>query len=262
MANCPNVNEEKSGPVNGWFCNVCGGPVGRDFYTNYCDSIVNCEYCPYNGGDDHIRNPEALTEKICDSIRQSVRVNMDNGARQLHYFLGKLCSLAVQTQYEYLCRNIENETLRRISQPVLNGQLVDAVLTDIEKERAEDLERDLNDMFQEIQPADFAASLSVSGEWLQISSHDFERLISLIESSSCSIGAAIDGRVDGGGISKYEEPVNEAQRELESSVNDYIRGILGAVNISRNTYESGCALTFGSIGRMGMSAPEGPRWET
>ena len=261
MANCPNINEEKSGPTGGWFCNVCGEPVGSDFFTNYCDSNVNCEYCPYNGGDDRIRNPEALTEEICDRIRRSVRMNMDNGERLLHIFLGELCGLAVQTQYEYLCGKIEDAAMSRISQPSLKGQLVDVVVTDIEKERAEELEEDLNHMFWGIEPANYVWRFSVSGEQLQISSYDFEKLIALIENSSYNIGAALDGGVDAGGISKYEEPVNRAQRELENSVNGYLQGILGAVNESQNTYEYGCSLTFASIGQMGMSAPGGPKWE-
>ncbi len=260
MANCPNVNQEKSGPMNGWFCNVCGEPVDSDFYTNYCDDIVNCEYCPYNGGDDRIRNPEALTEEICDSIRQSVRLNIDRGICRIQLFFEKLCGLAVQTQYEYLCRNIENETTRRISQPSLKGQITDVVLTDIEKERAEELEKDLNHMFWEIQPADFAPPISVSGDQLRVSSSDLQEIIWLVENSSYSIGDALNGKVDGGGISKYEDPVSEAQRELEIYVDRYMRDILGAVNEAKNTYEHGCALTFSSIGRMGTLSPGGPKW--
>lgn len=261
MANCYNVNEEKSGPMNGWFCNVCGQSVDSDIYTNYCNDIVNCQYCPYMGGDDRIRNPEALTEEICYSIMQSVRFNMDRGICEIQLFLEKLCSLASQTQYEYLCRNIENETMRRISQPSLKGQIVDVVLTDIEKKRAENLEKDLNHMFWEIQPADFAAPISVSGNQLCVSSSDLQEIIWLIQNSSYSLGNAFDGNVDGEGISKYEDPVHEAQRELEIYVNGYMRDILSAVNEVKNTYECGCSMTFGSMGRMGLSAPGGPKWE-
>ena len=55
MGQCEYVNNEKSGPWNGWYCNIAKESVERSLHQNYCNSSVACKYCPLRGGDDRYR---------------------------------------------------------------------------------------------------------------------------------------------------------------------------------------------------------------
>lgn len=58
MANCPYVNQSKSGPSNGWYCDKAGRYVGYDLYHYYCNSCVQCEKCPIYDPDRARREQE------------------------------------------------------------------------------------------------------------------------------------------------------------------------------------------------------------
>ena len=55
MSHCSYVNEENSGPMNGWYCNAVGAYVDSSLYQNYCSGSAACQYCPHLGGDDRFR---------------------------------------------------------------------------------------------------------------------------------------------------------------------------------------------------------------
>ena len=62
MGNCSYVNQEKSGPSNGWYCNKAGTYVDSSYWRNYCSGSTSYRYCPYLGGDDRFRTSNS-TEK-------------------------------------------------------------------------------------------------------------------------------------------------------------------------------------------------------
>ena len=57
MGNCSYVNQEKSGPSKGWYCNKAGAYVESSYWRNYCSGSTSSSHCPYLGGDDKFRNP-------------------------------------------------------------------------------------------------------------------------------------------------------------------------------------------------------------
>lgn len=83
MGQCGYVNDEKSGPWNGYYCNRIGGYVREEGLTKYyCSSSVACQYCPYVGGDDRYRRkPEKQeTPKQEYTERHVVREDIDRGS--------------------------------------------------------------------------------------------------------------------------------------------------------------------------------------
>lgn len=57
MGNCSYVNQKKSGPSKGWYCNKAGSYVDASYWRNYCSGSTSYRHCPYLGGDDRFRNP-------------------------------------------------------------------------------------------------------------------------------------------------------------------------------------------------------------
>ena len=62
MGNCSYVNQEKSGPSKGWYCNKTETYVESSLWKNYCSGSTSCRYCPYLGGDDRFRYPNGSRE--------------------------------------------------------------------------------------------------------------------------------------------------------------------------------------------------------
>lgn len=56
MGNCPYVNQAKSGPSKGWYCNQEGMYVDSSYWKNYCSGSTSYRHCPYLDGDDSFRN--------------------------------------------------------------------------------------------------------------------------------------------------------------------------------------------------------------
>lgn len=261
MANCPNISQEESGPTSGWYCTRIGGPAEHSLYTNYCNSSVNCEHCPHNGGDDHIRNPEALTEEICNSIRQSVRHNLEWGAERMHSFLNELYDLVSESDYVDLCRRVDEAARRPIQSPTVSGQYTDLVLTEVEKNRARTLESELDEILKEFRPSQYARRIYPQGIQPAIGSWDFLEIFNRIRNYRSQIGETITGSVDAGGIRKYADPAMEAQYDLKDAADQYLCEIQGAVEDSKLQFERGCSMVMGSMGQMDAVPPQGPRWE-
>lgn len=56
MGNCLYVNQAKSGPSKGWYCNQEGMYVDSSYWKNYCSGSTSYRHCPYLDGDDSFRN--------------------------------------------------------------------------------------------------------------------------------------------------------------------------------------------------------------
>lgn len=82
MGYCDYHNSEKSGPMNGWYCNRMDKYVDRSLYTHYCNDSIRCKYCPALGGDDRDRKPRVEeTEKPVEKSysRRNTDVEDDRG---------------------------------------------------------------------------------------------------------------------------------------------------------------------------------------
>lgn len=260
MANCPHISQEKSGPVNGWYCIQIGGYADHSLYTNYCNSSVNNQHCPHNGGDDRIRNPDSLKEEICASICQSVQRNLENGAERMHSFFQEFYSLVSRSDYVDLCRRIEDTAKRPIQTPSVSGRYFNLVQTDVERERARKLESDLYETARKFQPSQYAGGFYVRGDQLEIGEQDFQEIAFLLRRFRSEIGEAITGNVDAGGIEKYAEPARNLQDKLKNAVAQYMQEIQRAADESQIVFERGCSFAFGSMGKLNFVPPKVPEW--
>lgn len=261
MANCSFVNEEESGTVNGWYCNVKGEFVEYSLYTNYCNSQVNCEHCPYLGGDDRFRNQDALIEEICQSICNSVRENLWKTMNEVQGFLNKLYELANYTNYEYLCVYIKKAAACDIPTPSVSSQYVQAVKTNIEKDRARQLELDIYNIFKDFQPKEHIFQVGIDSSQIEIGYKVFEQIFRLIENyRSIIVETIADGEIDANGISKYEEPAKRAQEELGNEIDEYLKGIQSSIEKVQYFFERECSTVFHHIGKVNQNPPKVPEW--
>lgn len=259
MGSCSYLNQEKSGPVNGCYCGVIGGYVEQDFRTCYCTREVACQYCPHRGGDDRIRNPEALTEEICESIQSSVSRNLDYGKQYVCQSLRQLQETAAQTGYDYLGQMIYEAALTHITTPSVSGEFVSVVLTEVEKKRARTLEENLDGMFAEFQPCEYACGAG-SGGIPDISGSVFQQMSSEATGYGSSASSLIQKRVDAGGISKYEDIVSRALETLGDRILYYFSVVSQGISEAGTVFDSGCSSTFSGMGAFDTYTGEGPGW--
>ena len=248
MANCPYVDQEESGPSNGWYCSIVERSVDYGFYSNYCCSAVSCEHCPYRGGDDRLRNPECLTEEVCSSIIWSVKEALGYLDRYICETLARIIETATGTGYEHLGQMICQYGNYYISFPDLSGTIEPLVLTDPERDRARSLEQNLTQEFQQIQPGKYLSFSGCRG-LPDLSSRVFGTLAddALVYGyqANCSVSGA---DIDAGSTTKYEEPVRNALILLGNEVERFFGSVSYGINKAGSKFESGCSRALSGIG--------------
>lgn len=250
MANCPYVDQEKSGPSNGWYCSIAGEAVGYDFHSNYCSSSVSCEHCPYCGGDDRLRNPDCLTEEICQSILSSTWNMVESLNRYLCESIIRIMEQATNTGYAYLLEMIRQYTNYWIYPPDISGQITALVLTEPERGRAQSLESGLEEIWsQVIQPGEYTARYPSDSLLPHLSSDTFRMIVSIAsEYGDAAYAIATESEIDTGGIPKYESVVRDADRELGGEVNELFREICEGIYEAERVFENGCSSALSSAG--------------
>lgn len=245
---CPNVDQEKSGPSAGWYCSVIGEAVGSDFHSNYCCSSVSYEYCPYIGGDDRLRNPECLTEEVCSCILYSVKMSLEYLNQYIADSIVRIIEKIEETGYECLGENLCQSGNYWIVTPDLSGKIEALVITDPERERAQELEQNLTQMFAQIQPANYLCSPKYL-DLPSLASTVFDEIKDETHTYGWKAYTSIaENPIDTGGAVKYEEPVAEAQRIIGGEVYSYFKVLASGIDDAKRIFEKGCSSALSSIG--------------
>lgn len=257
---CPAYREADSSTKTDSFCAQKKDKPDKDIEFRYCGNSVDCIHCPVRGGDDRLRNPDCLTEEVCEAIITSMSEILNDTMKFVMDSFQELYQFVAQTGYLYLAGEIDNWIGHRIALPDFHLEFVNKVKTEPEKARARALEETLDSMIENCQPCEHIEPLRIYGDVPKITDLDFAVMDRVWMDYTCDVQNIAESPADANGIGIYEGILAREQSTLGQSLYYYFDDIGKAINTAWSVFDAGCAATFSHIGNVNVYSGRTPRF--
>ena len=257
---CPAYREADSSTKMDSFCAQKKDKPDKDIEFRYCGNPVDCIHCPVRGGDDRLRNPDCLTEEVCEAIIESMKNIVNDTMLFASTCIKGLYSCISRMGYAELAEEVGRYICNRIDLPDFSQRFVPAVKTEPEKKRAEALEEALNEMMAVCQLSEVLSPPRITGRTPCISDLDFAAMDRVWRDYTCDVQNIAESPADANGIGIYEGILAREQSTLGQSLYYYFDDIGKAINTAWSVFDAGCAATFSHIGNVNVYSGRTPRF--